>query len=158
MAQVRQEDEAFQSAMIACYAEYGLEGVRLIGGGSVGFLDLPTDPATQQVAEAAAADCNERVPLPARRQGPKLFDDEHYQRMLDTRSCIVAHGFEVPEAPSAQTWKDSDVATAWNPYGVLFDGPSGQPISMHDLSALMDACPQSGPNYYTWAPVPDAAD
>jgi hypothetical protein len=147
MAQVRQQDESYVVAMISCYAEYGLKGTRGIGAASVAFVNLPEDPATQVLVEAASADCNARVPLPDH-ESTKTFDDASYERMLDLRTCILAHGYEVPEPPSVETWKDSDLESAWNPYTEVFDGPAGASISQDELRSLNEACPQPGPNYY----------
>ncbi len=157
MAQVREQDEAYQSAMISCYAEYGLEAARSIGGGGVGFVNLADDsgqmpPGVADVLETASADCNARVPLPDHRAS-QTFDDASYQRLLELRACIAAHGYDVPEAPSAETWKDSEPSTAWNPYSAMFAGTSGTPISQDELRSLMAACPQSGPSYYIEAPT-----
>ncbi len=152
MALVRQENERFQSGQIACYAEFGLTPVRAMGG-SVGFVNLPEDAATQALLEEASAVCNERVPLPAH-SVDKTLDDAAYGRMVELRECIVAHGFELPEPPSAATWKDSGLEYAWNPYQPLIDAGSSV-ISQKELFALDQACPQPGPNFYARAPTGD---
>jgi hypothetical protein len=154
MAQVRQQDEAYASAMISCYAEYGLDATQIIGG-AVGFVDLADDngqlpPGLEEVLETASEDCNARVPLPDHR-GSRTLDDASYQRVLELRECIIAHGYEVPEAPSEDTWKDSAPYLAWNPYVAMFDG---SPLMAQDeLRSLMEACPQSGPNFYVEVPT-----
>jgi len=150
MAQVRQENEVYQSGQVACYAEYGFTAVKEMSG-SVGFWNVPNDPATQALFETASADCNARVPLPAY-QDNKTLDAAAYERMLDTRACIVAHGFAVSEAPSLEVWMDSDVSSAWNPYGNLATPLSKIPPS--DLAALDQACPQPGPNFVAFASPP----
>ena len=154
MTQVRQDDEEFQSAMISCYAEFGLTGVRTIGGGGVGFLDLPSEngqltPEIEAVLEEASAECNARVPLPEH-QGA-VADDEAYGRMLSLRDCIIAYGYDVPEAPSAETWKDTPVSGIWNPYSAMFS--DGSSLPQDELRSLMAACPQSGPGNYAEAPT-----
>ncbi|ACZ30615.1 hypothetical protein Xcel_1587 [Xylanimonas cellulosilytica DSM 15894] len=158
MAQVRQADEEFQSAMIACYAEFGLESVRSIGGGTVGMVNLIDEtgqvPAGVQArVDAAAAECNARVPLPEHQSW--AFDGAAYQRMIELRECIVAHGFEVPEAPSEEAWKDSEPASAWNPYEAMLGGARGASTTQDEVAALMTACPQPGPSYYSLAPTSD---
>ena len=156
MTQVRQQDEEFQSAMIACYAEFGLTGVRTIGGGGVGFLDLADDsgqipPAVQGVLDEASAECNARVPLAEHRSA--VANDEAYARLLDLRDCIIAYGYDVPEPPSAATWKDSPLSSIWNPYSAMFSG--GNSLPQDELQSLMTACPQSGPGAYAEAPNDD---
>lgn len=162
MAQVRQQNEEFASAMISCYAEHGLEGTRTIGGGVV-FLFESDDgsspeipPAVQKLMEAASEDCNERVPLPDH-EASKALDDAAYERLLELRECIIAQGHEVPRPPSAEVWKDSSPWwTAWNPYSAMLQpderGVVASRIPQDELRVLMDVCPQSGPTYYAEAP------
>lgn len=153
MAQVRQQDEEYVSAMEACYDEYGLESTRTIGAGGVGFVNLPSDPATQELLEKAAADCNERIPRPAHSE-TQAFDEPTYDRMVAVRECITAHGYETPEPPSFQTWRDTTPShLAWSPYRALV-GPEAAGITDDELRALNDACPQTGPNRQQ--KVPDA--
>ncbi len=148
-----QENEEFQSGQIACYAEYGLTPIRTMAG-SVGFNNYPQDEVA--LLDKASTDCNNRVPLPEFKLN-KTLDDAAYQKMLDLRQCIVAHGYPMPEAPSAEVWKDSELAYAWNPYSE-FNGMGGMglgaPIKIADadLFALADACPQPGPNYFARVP------
>ena len=154
MAQVRQQNEEFQSGQIACYAEYGLTAVRVMGGG-VGFVNLPPDEATDALLDLASADCNVRVPLPGYKQDQTLTDAA-YGRMLELRACIIAHGYGLPEAPSAETWKDSSpVYEAWNPYWALIGPDASVSLKQADLFALEEACPQPGPNFQALAPTGD---
>lgn len=102
--------------------------------------------------DAASEDCNVRVPLPDHR-GQSSLDDAAYERLVDLRECLLAQGYDVPEPPSAEAWKDSSLESAWNPYEAMFGGPAGQQIPQDELRSLMVACPQSGPTYY--AEVPD---
>ncbi|ACZ32174.1 hypothetical protein Xcel_3174 [Xylanimonas cellulosilytica DSM 15894] len=158
MAQVRQADEEFQSAMIACYSEFGLEAVRSIGGGSVGFLDLgggtgQIPAGVQARVEAAAAECNARVPSTDYREW--AFDGAAYGRMIELRECIMSHGFEVPEAPSEDTWTDTEPTSAWNPYDAMFSSGGAPKFTQGEVAELMEACPQSGPSYYVLAPTGD---
>ena len=157
MAQVRQQDEAFQSAMIACFAEYGLEATRQIGGGDVGIHFTSDDgsipeipPGVQAIIDEAAEDCNARVPLPDH-HASKTLDGAAYERMIDLRECIVAQGYDVPEPPSAEVWIDSGLMAAFNPYVATLMGPSAIRVPQDELRSLMEACPQSGPNYYSEA-------
>ena len=155
MAQVRQQDEAYASAMISCYAEYGLDATQTIGG-AVGFVDLANEngqlpPGLEEVLETASQDCNTRVPLPDHRAS-KTLDDAAYERVLELRECILAHGYDVPEPPSAEAWKDSDPVHAWTPYLAMF-GDASALIPQSELRALMEACPQSGPTFYVEVPT-----
>lgn len=62
MSPVRQQDEEYQEGMVACYAEYGIEGTKTMAGGVV-LVNLGGDsgqvpPDVQEVVDAMAADCN----------------------------------------------------------------------------------------------------
>lgn len=151
MAQVRQQAEEYQSGLIACFNEHGLEPIRHMAGG-VGFVNFPQDAASLALLDEVSAVCNSRVPLPEFAQSETL-DDAAYQRMLDLRQCIVAHGYEIPAPPSAEVWKESSPwYDAWNPYEVL-TGPGAIKISETDLYALAEVCPQPGPNFISVAPT-----
>ncbi len=148
MIQVRQENEEYQTAMVSCYAEYGITGTKSMAG-TVGVMFTDADggppPGIDAVLEVMAEDCNARVPLPEH-SADKALDEAAYGRMLDTRECMIAHGYDVPEPPSFATWKDSGLQWAWNPYSAVFGGPSGASISNDDMMVLDRACPQAGPN------------
>jgi len=152
MAQVRQENEEYQAGQIACYAEYGFTAVATMAGG-VGEWNVPTDPGTQALLQAAADDCNARFPPPAY-QDDKTLTAAAYGKMLDTRNCIIAHGYTVPEPPSQETWMDSDVNSAWNPY--TYVNPVSTDAGQDALDALVQACPQPGPNYVSYE-IPPAS-
>ena len=162
MATIRQENEEFQQAMLSCYSEYGLHADTAIAG-SVGFFDNSDAsgniaPDVQELRDRAAVDCNARVPLPAHKLTNSLTPDA-YHRMLDVRACLTAHGYEVAEPPSEQTWIDtSPQYDAWNPYEAAFGGPNGTKISASQLDALDAACPQSGPNYFVLVSFDDSHD
>jgi len=152
IAQVRQANEEYQAGQIACYAEYGLTPVKATGG-EVLFENLPNDPGTQALLETAGVDCNARVPLPAFKND-KTMDAAAYGRMLDTRNCIIAHGYTVPEPPSMETWIDSGPSSAWNPYSYVSSSSTDAGLSA--LAALDQACPQPGPNFIASSLSPDS--
>lgn len=146
MAQARQQVEEYQSAMLACLAEHGVQGIVAIGGpvatGGVTDADGNLPAGVQELQEAASKDCNGRVALPALWSAPA--DDAAYQRMLQVRECVLAQGYEVGEAPSEETWKEQAASgTAWSAYQELI-GPGVTRIPDADLRALMEACPQIG--------------
>ncbi|MCL2652578.1 MAG: hypothetical protein FWD63_02150 [Propionibacteriaceae bacterium] len=150
MAQVRQENDEYQSSTIACYAEYGFSGVREMGGNVV-FVDVPQDPATQALMKKAFDDCDVRVPRPAY-VGDQVLDDAAYGKMVQLRDCVMEHGYPLPEPPTAETWKESNLADAWNPYQ-FFIGPSPEhAVQQSELFGLEAACPQPGPNFVVVGP------
>lgn len=157
MAQARQQEEEHQNAVISCFAEYGVEAVPGIGGGvlfsSSGDGELP--PGTDEILETASADCYERFPMPE--YLATEYDDTAYQRTLDVRECITAHGYEVSEPPSLEVWKESSSGgTPWNPFDELTGDPSGHGISESDFGELTRECPQPGPGLSVMAPTGDA--
>lgn len=158
MAKARQQEDAYAQGMISCYAEYGLEATRILGGAVVILSETDNgedlSDGSDERLDLAATDCNSRISVPDHRT-TKTLDDASYQRVLEVRECIVAHGHEAPEPPSLQTWKDSSPMSAWNPYVEMFGGPDGASITQEDLRSLLTACPQSGPTFYT--EVPDDA-
>lgn len=161
MAQVRQQNEEHNNAMIVCFAEYGIGVVAGIGAPGVVFLSPTGDdgqlpPGFEDVLRAAADDCNARIPLPDHAD-VHVFDDAAYERMLDTRACLIAHGYDVPEPPSLETWKDSDLMTGWNPYIVTFSGAVGAQITDDEMRSLNEDCPQSGPNFWVTTPSDEGA-
>lgn len=152
MAQARQQVEEYQSSMVACLAESGVEGIVSIGGpvGTGGVTDdegnLPA--GVQELQESAATECTERVPLPSAWTLPP--DDAAYERMLDVRRCLSSHGYDLPDPPSAEVWKEqAESGTAWNPYEILLD-PTSPLVSDDELRTLMEACPQSGHGLQTF--------
>lgn len=146
MAQARQQVEEYQSAMVACLNELGVEGLVSLGGPVLtgGVTDdagnLPG--GVQELQEAASAECGARVPRPELWTAPA--DHAAYQRVIELRRCVVAQGYEVVETPSEETWiEQAGSGVAWSPYTELV-GESAARIPDDDLRALMQACPQSG--------------
>lgn len=158
MAKARQQEDAYAQGMISCYAEYGLEATRILGGAVVILSETDNgedlSDGSDERLDLAATDCNSRIAVPDHR-ATKTLDDASYQRVLEVRECILAHGHDAPEPPSLQTWKDSSPMSAWNPYVEMFGGPDGASITQKELRSLLTACPQSGPTFYT--EVPDDA-
>lgn len=139
IAQARQQVEEYQTARMACLTELGVVG-KAAPGGTV-MIQLPTDesglplPGTEELLEQAQ-ECQIRVPE------PDNWDLEAnraaYDRMLDARECLIAHEYEVAEAPSFDVWREQSVP--WNPHQVALEGR----VWGADLSEIMSQCPQSG--------------
>ncbi len=147
MARARQDVEEYQTAMAACLEDHGVFAHVSVGGPV-----LPGVTRPQADAEAADFDiegdaqlaCMEVVPEPSHWVDLPTSDD--YARMLEVRACIVAHGHELPEPPSVEVWLESQFP--WNPWEVL-TGQGGGLSPDADVSALMQACPQSGAGLLT---------
>lgn len=143
MAQARQEVEAYQSAMMSCFAEFGVEGDPTPGGEVLvsyrGGEDGELAPGVEQLVENALTECSERVALPSLWTAPA--DADAYQRMLDSRDCLIAQGYEMPEPPSLDAWTESGFA-AWNPYQELTGPDVPVQPSLAEIERLTRECPQ----------------
>ena len=142
MAQARQEVEVYQNAMISCLEEFGVRGIATIGG-TVGTGGLVDDDGLQpagaeELRSKAFDECHDRVPAPHLWDAP--LDRNSYDRVIESRDCLIAHGIEVREAPTFEVWRDQSVP--WSPHEVLYD-LVGQ-LSDEELHALVSACPQPG--------------
>jgi len=143
MAQARQADEEYQTRMMSCLSESGVVGIPGLGGAIVLEGNVPENLVDLQseVFDSCAAE------IPAPERWNAALDDNAYQRMLDVRTCIIDQGYELPEAPSAEVWMQSESWEAWNPYQVLTDpqlSPTGTILDRATLAELMEVCPQSG--------------
>lgn len=148
MASVRQETEQYGEAMVSCLAEFGVTGIVSIGGrvgtGGMTNEDGNQPPGAAEIQEAAAEACNDRVPLPAVWTAPA--NSETYERVLEVRSCLIAHGVDVPEAPSEETWIErANQEDYWTPYKSIFGPDDTLLFSDQELSELNENCPQYGP-------------
>jgi hypothetical protein len=92
-------------------------------------------PEGQSEAYEAARDrCDELIGANDR---PDLTDDqlrEVYAAMVATRDCLVGLGYELPAAPSEQSF--TEIKGAWTPYVDLVDDPA------RDHEDTLKACPQ----------------
>jgi len=124
MEQARQELARYQGEMMDCLAEYGVVGVPRIGSDRVLVDAMPTDSEgnldreAMRVNDAARQNCNDRVARPAHMPQAPAFASvrtpETYERMLDVRECLIAHGWDVREAPAFEAWALSPMP--WNPW------------------------------------------
>jgi len=92
----------------------------------------------QEVSQALD-ECNELFPFPY--FGGQIANPELYQRMLDTRECLIAHGQPVPEPISQESWIQR--GGNWVPISV--SSAMNRPAA--EFRALERACPQSGPHW-----------
>lgn len=125
-----QADAVSQNA--ACLRDLGwtdfeLESDGVVFNGQVEQLD-PWLEAVQT--------CSEEVGMPRQR----ALTDEEYEQAFAAQSsvlaCLRVLGYDLPDAPSFQTYVDSKAA--WSPYNEL-----DQTVLMNDLSSLEEQCPQA---------------
>ncbi|MCL1899578.1 MAG: hypothetical protein FWG11_03490, partial [Promicromonosporaceae bacterium] len=98
MASFRQDMEEWQLEQMACFAERGVTVTPAASGGvHLPIVNLIADPpGTQDLIDEAMWDCSELVGRFDWWQVP--LDEDVYQRILESRECVIAHGYEVPEA------------------------------------------------------------
>jgi len=144
MAQARLDVDEFNQAMLACYAEAGLTDVVPAPGGGLiggGFTEMPPLEVRQQ-RDQVAIECAERIPEPALWNTPA--DMAAYERMLETRECITAHGFEMREPPNPELWLQMPSTARWGPWREITQTIPVQFNSFSEYRELRIACPQSG--------------
>ena len=148
MAEAREEIQRTQTEMLSCLAASGIQGVPDIG---MGVVSLPTARDADGNFDRALMDhfievsdkCNETLDtIPAQFPQPPDFTVnvtlDSYQRMLDVRDCLIAHGQPIPEAPQFEVWNPRlPTSNPWN--FADFIGPNTD-----NLARLMTACPQDG--------------
>jgi len=144
MAQFRQDVEAFQLAYLACYAEHDI----IAPGDPTGWPELTwdvTEIGRQEIIEQAIADCGARLGTLDWFDQP--LDATRYQRMLDSRECLIADGHDVPPAPSQDVWIEQ--GGQWNPHGEVYDAlvNSGQRVTAAMWAQMNEECPQPGPAF-----------
>ena len=142
----RQQMEEYELAMVSCLEEHGVRAEVSLGGHVGAFGHTHNDDGTEIPgaidALLAASDACDSVERPEHWQLPQ--DESAYERMLDVRECLIAHGQEISEPPSMEVWIDQGPGQAWNPYRDLMPGWSANPLPDDELIALFAACPQSG--------------
>jgi len=77
-----------------------------------------------------------------------LFADEPigeaaYQRMLETRECVIHNGFDIPEPPPLENWVA--MQERWGAFGWI-----NSDLTREEAIALNYACPQIGWGSFNW--------
>ena len=157
ITQARQEIEEYRATFVSCIEENGGQAEVAIGGNVSIFTQMFDSEGreipgaldvTAQISETCSA-----IPAPTHWGLP--MDDIAYDRMVDVRECIVAHGFEVSQPPAREVWLDQGPSFAWNPYTELFPTFSQDPLPADQLIPLLAACPQSGHGFLSVGGFPD---
>ncbi|MDR2703734.1 MAG: hypothetical protein LBB58_05285, partial [Cellulomonadaceae bacterium] len=121
-AQVRMEQENYNVSFQNCLQELGVSSKIIPGpfAPTVGSVvdGIPRSPERERVEHEAVDHCFDALPRPEYWSLP--LDQVAYQRMLDSRYCIIDQGFEIPEPPSLERWLD--IGGQWSAHGfVLHD-------------------------------------
>lgn len=153
MAQLRQDKEEHQLEMLACFGEQGVQATALAAGDVVVTHESPSPAGVLELIDEAMMACHEQV------GGLSWFslaiDDAAYQRMLDSRACLIAHGNMVPEPPSLDVWTQD--GGLWNPHGQVYDNrlaETGESWTQTEWAQLNTACPQPGPAVFDVSGLP----
>lgn len=156
MASFRQDMEEWQLEQMACFAERGVTVTPAASGGvHLPIVNLIADPpGTQDLIDEAMWDCSELVGRFDWWQVP--LDEDVYQRILESRECVIAHGYEVPEAPSLEVWQQQ--GGMWFPHQFAFDvrRAEGFRWTYSVWAELNRVCPQPGPGIFCPGNLPDA--
>lgn len=144
MAQLRQDKEEHQNQWLSCLEEHGLQGTALAAGDVVVQHQVPTPAGLDELTSAAMMDCSERL------GGLSWFtldiDEAAYERMLESRACLMALGHPVPEPPTLEVWVQDH--GLWNPHGKVYDNrlaETGESWTHTSWVQLNADCPQPGP-------------
>jgi len=76
-------------------------------------------------------------------------DEAAYQRMVKSRECLIAHGFDVASPPTVDEWISG--GGAWNPHSAAWDelGAAGLSRDESVWVEMNEACPQPGPMIFS---------
>lgn len=155
VAQFRQDMEEDANAWIACFAEHGVEAV-MGPSFTVGIPGpYPTPPGWTELLDQANDVCWERLGQHRWHRVP--IDAAAYQRMLDSRDCLIAHGHEIPEPPAMEVWIEGDGQQwdRWNPHREWYEArPSLPRLTAVEWAELNDQCPQPGPFVFGMSGLP----
>jgi len=148
-SQVRQEQQELSSWALDCLAEFGVVGEVPIGSGIVGTSTDDAFSPEAALARTAMKECWERLDqrFQQMEQLPIFWDsplnEAAYNRMLDTRECVIRHGFEVPEPPSLERW--IAISGGWGAYGFI------NPLLTRDEAIELNyECPQASWGSFVW--------
>lgn len=149
MTQRRQEDGERNASMQDCLARDGWD-TQILRDGSfrpVGNSVLSEEQTTAY--HEALGKCYNKV---IDEYGKPLEDEKtwraEYARMLDTRRCLSAYGYETPEPPSEDAWvaRGLDDKPVYNPFAEVMDDLSEGLVEMdsEEYYDLAEACVQAG--------------
>jgi len=78
--------------------------------------------------------------LPSYHPPSREVIERQYQQVLELAECLRQQGYDIPQAPSEETWIDSWPTGPWSPYNALAL-PTGQ-AGQDEWDRLNVACPQ----------------
>ena len=136
MAQRRSDVEEHNAAMYQCLTDRGAPAMVMAGAGVAIVWRGEVPEGAEQAWAEATAECDDLL------GGSEFWtvvpDESEYARMLDVRSCLIAHGQTVAEPPSLDVWLVQD--RPWNPHSELI-----QELEDSLVIQLLETCVQNGP-------------
>jgi len=146
MAEARRGVAEYHTAMRNCLGEFGVVGMVAPGGlvatgGPTDGEGARTDAGGMSPVELARLEsqamreCLNRVPYPP--HWHNLPTEQDYQRMLENRECLIAHGLAIREPPALEAW----LITRWNPWSAAINDNG---LGIPEIEQFMEACPQHG--------------
>jgi hypothetical protein len=119
--------------------------VRISQGGVVLDGDVPDEQA--DALNLAWYTCQAAYPVDQRTQEPlpRVRAEKQYDHLVDNVApCVRAEGFDVPQAPSLESWLDAYYTdgAAWDPFTVVGE------VAPEKLDAIYTSCPHDAADLY----------
>jgi hypothetical protein len=125
-------------AEVACLHDHGFPVTIIPPGDGISFQGI----SPEQNGEAAATleACMAGLNLPPYHPPSREVMERQYQQVLELAECLRQEGYDIPQAPSEETWIESWSTGTWSPYNDLAL-PTGQ-AGQDEWDRLNVACPQ----------------
>ena len=142
------QDAADFAATVACLRDRGWDIVVDDNDGSDGTTGFSAPGVSEDQYSAFLADSDDCNRQNAHIKSLDDYTDEEwktgYAKIVASAECLRGQGYDIPETPSFQAWKESfyngDGSQQWIPWGF----PQLQSLSVPDAKALEAICPQVG--------------
>ncbi|KLN34413.1 hypothetical protein FB00_12755 [Cellulosimicrobium funkei] len=135
------EDARLVARQSRCLTERGVEFQTDELGGF-----YAVDPALATVLDDALDECTRSI-LGAAYRAPLTTSQLHglYERQLDTRECLLAQGYSIPEPVSESDFVESQ-GMAWSAYEAFVEALGTLPVERAEAEQVRinAACPQPG--------------
>lgn len=146
MTTVRQANEEYQQGMMDCLTSQGVSAVQQMSGSVATYVLLDEDgnaqPGAIELRDRVYEECLAEHSAPEHLSNP--FDSVEYQRAIEVRACLIAQGYDLPEAPSEQAWIELMKGGGyWSPYNDIHEAKGFEGTSDAERLELTSKCPQT---------------